>query len=392
MYRIHYGVLRTGSEISELPVETASFGDELRNTGSFQAQVAVGQCGTVDPVTGIRTNGTLWQATRGAFAFWAAEWYDTSINLRTIIAGGPMWSRVGDDETGIKYGGCNLFGMFAHRKLLDQTWTDAQISSSPPLTYANLDLGSIIAAIVQQVATTGVASLPIVFEAPRTGTNTRSYNGYDLSWAGDKITEIGNVESGTGGLGGPDWLFTPRFVAGDFTKIQWVLTTGTAAQPWITQTGATVVLDAGAATQANVGKITVTEDAAKLATTAFAAGGGAQKAHVIASATDTTLTNAGYPRMDGESKSASIDPTLVAAYAQGELTRTKRTPDAVTVDVRASWWWSQGGGVGTTVQLIHPSHPVFGPINLTSRVIKWNVSDLGSVWVTLTLADSLNGV
>lgn len=379
MYRIHYGVLRTGSEISELPVATASFGDELRGTGTFQANVAVGQC----------KNGDLWQATRGAFSFWAAEWFDDG--GRRIVAGGPMFTRSGDDESGITYGGSNLFGLFSHRKLIDQGWTDAQISTNA-LTYSNLDLGSIISAIVQQVTTVGPAQLPLVFEAARTGTNTRTYNGYDLLWAADKITEIGNVESGTGGLGGPDWMFTPRFVAGDFTRIEWVLTTGTAAQPWLTQTGAVVVLDRGAPNQQNVGKITVAEDAGKLVTTAFAAGGGQQKARVIASATDTTLTNANYPRLDGESSNNSIDASLVTAYAQGELTRSKRAPDQVTVDVRASWWWAQGGGAGTTVQLLEPANPVFGPINLTSRVAKWDVAAVDSEWVTLTLEDPLMGV
>lgn len=384
MYRIHYGVLTTGGEIAELPVATASFSDELRGTGSFQAQVAVGQC------SGPKGDqpGFLWQATRGAYTFWAAEWYDDG--GRQIVAGGPLFARSGDNEAGITFGGGNLFAMFAHRKLVDQTWTDAQLSTQH-LTYTG-DLGSIITQIVQQVTTTPAAQLPIVFQSVRTGSNTRTYNGYDLVWAHDKITEIGNVESGTGGLGGPDWLFMPRFVAGDFTKIQWVLTTGTAAQPWLTQTGATVVLDAGAANQQNIGKIVVSEDASKLVTTAFAAGNGVQNAKVIATATDATLTNAGYPRLDGESSNNSVDRMLVGSYAQGELTRSKRITDGTTVEVRASWWWANGSGVGTTVRLLDPKNTVFGPIDLTTRVLKWDVSDVASEWVTLTLADSLNEV
>ena len=385
-YRIHYGVLVTGGEISELPAATASFGDELRGTGTFQAQVAVGQ------TAGAKGNqpGALWQSTRGAFTFWAAEWFDEDTRARVIVAGGPMWSRDGDDESGIAYGGSNMFGMFAHRKLIDQTWTDAQISANA-LTFTGLDLGSIIRGIVAQVTATAPASLPIVFEASRSGSNTRTYNGYDLLWAHDKITELGNVESGTGGLGGPDWLFTPRFKAGDFTHIEWVLTTGTAAQPWLTQTGAMVVLDKGAVGQENVGKVSVKEDAAKLSTTAFAAGSGQQKARVIVSRTDTTLTNANYPRMDVESSNNSIDNALVGVYAQGELTRTSRVPNAAVVEVRASWWWAQGAGTGTTVQLIDPANAVFGPINLKSRVIKWDVAAIDSEWVTLTLADTLGG-
>lgn len=379
MYRIHYGVLRTGGEISELPVASCSFSDELRSTGAFQAQVASGQCG----------NGALWQATRGAYTFWAAEWFDDG--GRRLVAGGPLFARTGDDD-GITYGGSNMFAMMGHRKLINQAWTDAQISANS-LPYSSLDLGSIIAAIVAQVTTTPPADLPIVFEAPRSGTNTRTYNGYDLAWAADKIAEIGNVESGTGGLGGPDWLFTPRFVAGDFTHIEWVLTTGTAAQPWLTQTGATVVLDKGAPNQQNVGPIAVSEDASRLSTTAIAGNSGTEKTKIVRTATDTTLTDAGYPRMDGEAPTSnSPSATEVTNFAQGQLTRTRRAPDAAVVDVRASWWWAQGGGVGTTVQLLDPKHPVFGPINLTSRVIRWDVQDIGSEWVSLTLADTLTGV
>jgi hypothetical protein len=373
-YRIHYGVLRTGSVVGELPVASCSFGDELRSTGSFQAQVAVGQAG----------NGALWQATRGAYTFWAAEWFDQG--GRRLVAGGPILPRSADANS-ITFGGSNLFAMMGHRKLVNQAWTDAQISTSA-LTSTALDLGSIIRAIVVQVS----SDLPIVYEASRSGTNTRTFPGFELAWAADKITEIGNVESGTGGLGGPDWVFTPRFVAGDFTHIEWVLTTGTAAQPWLTQTGPVVVLDKGAPNQQNVGDVTVSEDAAKIATTAFNAGGGTDAAKVIATATDPTLTNAGYPRMDADSTSNANDRPTVQAYAQGLLTRSKRAPAGVTVQVKASWWWAQGGGVGTTVQLLDPKNPMFGSINLTSRVIKWDVQDVASEWVSLTLADTLAGV
>lgn len=96
--------------------------------------------------------------------------------------------------------------------------------------------------------------------------------------------------------------------------------------------------------------------------------------------------------MDVESSNNSIDNALVGIYAQGELTRTSRVPNTATVEVRASWWWAQGGGTGTTVRLVDPSNPVFGPINLTSRVVKWDVAAVDSEWVTLTLADTLNGV
>jgi hypothetical protein len=177
----------------------------------------------------------------------------------------------------------------------------------------------------------------------------------------------------------------------DFTHLEWQFLTGSAATPTLTQTGGPLVLDRGAPGQQNVGPVSVVEDASQLVTTAYDAGGGSQKARVIGSATDATLTNAGYPRLDGDDTSNATDYPTVQGYAAGLLARRGRTPSAVTVTVRASWWWAQGVTTGATVRLIDPSHPVFGHIDLTSRVLRWS-ADVSSEWVTLNLADSLTQV
>lgn len=380
-YVVHYGSLRTGKIISELPVASCTFGDELRGLGSFSATVAVGQAG----------GGALWNATRGAATFWALEW--SSDFGREIIAAGPIFARSGDDST-ITFGGSNLFGMLSHRRLVSPTWSDAQISALS-LTYSNLDLGSIMAGIVAQVCTSAPADLPIVLEAPRVGINTRTYFGYDLADAASRISELGNVEDGTAGLGGPDWLFAPRFHGGatvtvDFTRVEWLFRTGSAAAPTLTDP-VVIVLDRTAFRQQNVGPISVSEDAANLATVVFASGGGSEVGKVIATAADATLTSAGYPRMDATVSSNSTTYADVSAQAAGLLTAQRTTPSAVTVTVRADQWWAASAHVGTTVRLLDPHHPMFGKIDLTSRVMKWS-ADVASTWVTLTLADSLTEV
>ena len=336
--------------------------------------------------------GSLWQATRGARAFWALEW--SADSNRRIVAAGPVWTRTGDDN-GIQYGGAGLFSLFGHRKLLDQTWTDAQITIGA-LTYSLLDLGSIMAAIAARVTAVAPADVPITFEAPRVDVNVRTYQGYDLSYADAMITELGNVSAGTQGNGGPDWAFTPQFkgnwtTAPDFTRVEWMMTTGATASPNLTQTGPALVIDRSAPQQQNVGAVSVVEDASALATTFFNAGGGSQASKVIGSATDATLTNLGYPRLDGDDTSSSTDYVTVAGYAAGGLVQRGRTPSGTTVLVRASWWWAQGLNVGATVRLIDPDHAVFGAIDLTSRVLKWS-ADVTSDWVQLTLADSLTQV
>lgn len=378
-YTVHYGTLRTGQIVSSLPVSSASFGDEMRGSGSFSASV---------PLDHAR-GGELWQATRAGLIFWAVEW--SGDGGRRIVAAGPVWSRTGDDG-GISLGGGNLFTVFSRRKAINQVWTDAQVASSA-VTFSSLDLGSIIAALVQLTATSGAASLPINFEDPRAGINTRTYNGYDLPNVDSMVTEIGNIEIGTQGNGGPDWLFVPQFKgdmtsAVDYTRIEWALVTGTTTAPGVTQDGPAAVIDRGALMQEVVGPLSVVEDAGSLATKVFNAGAGTEKAKIIASATDTFLTGLGYPRLDGDGTSNATDYATVAAYAAGMLARRKRTPSAVTVQVRASWWWDQGLTTGATVRLLDPNHPLFGPVDLTSRVLRWT-GDVSSEWLTLTLADSL---
>lgn len=377
-YLVHYGTLRTGADISVLPVMSCTFGDELKGVGSFSASVAVGQT----------NGGALWDETRGATSFWAVEW--ASDFGREIVAAGPIFARSGDDQ-GITYGGSNLFAMMAHRRLIGAGWTDAQIPALA-LTYEGLDLGSIMRAIVVETCTSPPADLPIVFEDPRAGVNVRTYNGYDLGDVGQAMDNLGAVEEGTFGLGAPDWIFAPRFKGGatstvDFTHLEWMLRTGSATVPGLTSPTA-LVLDRGAHGQQDIGAVSVVEDAAALSTRAFVTGAGTEKAKVVASSTDSTLTDAGYPRMDTASSSNALLFATVKGQSAAALTGSKRTPSATTVSVRAAFWWTNGSGTGTTVRLLDPHHPVFGPVDLTSRVVKWS-GDVASSWVTLTLADSL---
>jgi len=388
-YTVHYGNLRTGSDISLLPVTSCTFGDELRGAGNFSASVAAGQTAGRDG----KQPGALWRATRGANSFWAVEWADAG--GRRIVAAGPIYARAATDD-GITFGGGNMFTMLAHRKLVDPAWSDAAISATA-LVWYNLDLGSIMREIVSRVCTTPPGDLPIVLEPTRTGVNTRTYNGFDVATAADRIVELSNVQDGTGGLGGPDWQFIPRFkgdltTAVDYTHVEWALMTGTAAHPAVPVVDvAPLVLDRGAPMQQTVGPVTVAEDASNLATHAFTAGAGTDKAKVIASTVDATLTGQGYPRMDVSETSNALDYGTVHASSAGLLARRRQIPQGVTVSVRASWWWAQTGRVGTQVRLIDPAHPVLGPIDLTSRVAKWS-ADVDTQWVALTLADAVTGL
>lgn len=365
-YLVHYGQLTTGRLTATLPASACTFADELRGVGSFDATVPPGQA------------SGLWGATRGAFSLWAVEWAGNG--GRQIVAAGPIYARQGASD-GIRYGGSGMYSMLSHRALLDPSWTDAQIPTGV-LTWSGVDLGTIIRGIVSTVC----ADLPITYESSRSGVSTRTYYGYEGALAADRIAEIGAVSAGTDGLGGPDWLLSPQFVAGDPTRIQWALTTGTPSAPWLTP-AQQVILDRSAPTQQVLRDVRVSEDSAQLVTRGINLGGGSEGARVVATASSTALTVAGYPRMDATSTSNSLDGPTVAGYAGGLLARRSLPPQAIEVDVDADYWWTNGGPVGTSVRLVDTGN-IIGPIDVTTRVLAWK-ADVAQPHITLTLADTL---
>jgi hypothetical protein len=82
-----------------------------------------------------------------------------------------------------------------------------------------------------------------------------------------------------------------------------------------------------------------------------------------------------------------LNPAVVQGYADGALAKWKRPLRSVKVQVSAAWWWSKNGRVGDQVHLT-ANHRVLGALDVTSRItnVAW---DKASIWVTLTLADTL---
>lgn len=101
------------------------------------------------------------------------------------------------------------------------------------LEWSGVSLGSLVGRIVGQATSKRVGWLPIVVPAEVAADRQRTYEGWNLgnNMAWKRIVEITEV------IGGPDVAFRPRFVPGsNRTRFEWVLVTGTEAQPSIAQT------------------------------------------------------------------------------------------------------------------------------------------------------------
>jgi hypothetical protein len=363
MYLVHYGDLRTGRLTATMPAASASWTTELLSAGSASVSLA--------PTARARE---VWQAASAGASLWAVEWAEGG--ARRILAAGPIWTKDLDEDS-VTLGGSGLFSVFAKRRLVANVAASAVPKTD--LTYSGLDLGSIQRAIVAQVLALPDGDLPVVLEAPRAGTHSRAYLGYETTWVAQRLSELASVDNG------PEFSFSPRLTS-DGLGVEWVLRTGTETAPHLGRT-APVVLDGTAPLQRLIRGVSGGVDASTLSTTAWAVGGGTERAQVVRSSSDSTLTERGFPRLEVEETNEATDSATVQAYAAGLQARTSRPAQALTVTVDAAAWYASGADLGDTVRVLY-RHPIVGPLDITSRVTATSAS-LDAPVVVLTLADTL---
>lgn len=155
------------------------------------------------------------------------------------------------------------------------------------LAFQNLTLGTIAKRIVQNTLQMPGGTLPIVFGADEIGTDTRSYDGFKLPNLAAELDQIRNA------AGGPDIEFRPRF-AGDGDRIEFVLLTGTAADPLLHQDGSDWVWDA-TVVRGPVVDIQVAVDASMRTNFAWTTGTGQDTALRISPRTNNADWQRGYP-------------------------------------------------------------------------------------------------
>lgn len=373
-YVVHYADTRTGRLLGTLPVaDGASLSFSHGILGEASCSLEVG------PHPRTRK---LWEATPGGKTMWAVEW--TREKTRRICAAGVVWPRRADADR-FTLGGGSIHTMFGRRKLY--TAENAAIIQNFDFTRSNLDIGSIMRALLSWSMGTPNGTLPIVLEAERAGTHTRTYLGYELPWIADLIDDLSKVVPGDG-QPGTEFAYQPRLSPTDPNRVEFEFLTGTQAQPQLTRAVPAVVLDRTAPKQDRVGDIGVEDSASGMGDVAWAKGGGSERATVIRRANDPDPLS-GWPRLEVEDTNNSEDGTRVQEYADRLQRATARPLRGVTVAVKASWWWEQGVRLGDVVRVVDPNHRVLGSLDVTSRLLGES-GQVGSEWVDLTLADTIS--
>jgi hypothetical protein len=232
-----------------------------------------------------------------------------------VAQAGPTFSYSYDEGSrALSVSGTGLAGLFDRRVLRNSAPYTAIANPSEDVTISNRSLRGIAREIVAtNLAQTGY-NLPIDLPAPESGTNTRTYYGYDLATVWSRLQDLSGV------IGGPELDFWPYLVPAE-NKLRWQLLIG---NPLLGDQQSAAVWDyTGALSAIDVD----VNGSASPATRVWVKGSGTERSLLTGYAEDPTLIGLGFPPtdyVDGDHTSVTEQGTL-QGYAAADLAAF-RTP------------------------------------------------------------------
>lgn len=230
----------------------------------------------------------------------------------------------GDRSVGgdVEVNGASVYSLLALRP----AWTTA---ADPPSQLADLkvrgSLAQMAAAIIGNAL--GWGPLPIAVPAGLPGGGwERNYPSYELHDAASRLLELTDDQGGR-----LDVHFNPRWVGGRHDRVEWEVRLGEPlagpAVPWRWDSRADHTV-----------RITEQWGGGEIATTAWLAGEGQERARLIRRASSPTLLASGWPelhRIDGSTYGSVTDGTTLSAYAAAEVEVGLKRSGQVAYVVRA---------------------------------------------------------
>lgn len=309
MIRIVCGELVTGRVLADVPT--------VDNGASWST--TLNDAGTVDAVVPLRAAEVRSRREQLLGYLEPTRCYLAAVtDDGDVLEAGPIWKHSFDDATGqLKVGAAGLMSYFDHR-LLVKVLAPGERVQDTALSWSGLSLATIAKRLLQAAMSHTGGTLPLVLPADEPGTSVRNYPGYELAVVGERVRQLIEVQ------GGPDIALQPRLVDGG-TRLEWVMRTGTMADPLLHQAGDDWAWDRGAA-RGSLTKLSVDVDATGVAHRTWAIGSGMESALMLGTAYDPTPLDAGYPLLETTGSFTTVleQPTLDAHAAA--LADTARRP------------------------------------------------------------------
>jgi hypothetical protein len=313
----------TGEVIDEIPLAgVPQWMTKINDTGSWTIQTQIGT-DTFDS-GGCLSKQHLREIT-DPWRHSVAICWGTGSRSDYIVQAGPITSRANLQSGAgqpplLQIGGLGPWGVLLKTMQLASSWPGVSLTQPGG---ADTNYTDSLWGIATDILTNAVARNPIPLDIPTFaggGTNVRNYFGYDLATAGQRLQELTQV------IGGPDVYLKPYFF--DNNHIHHNVLIG---QPMLVTSGNPIVFDY----PGSIKQILESLDGSNQATTTFEKGDGIEYAMLWAQSIDTTLTNAGWPKLETTDNSHSdvvLQATLQEwADGQQQLNGIGVTTYAITV-------------------------------------------------------------
>lgn len=297
-YRYLFADLRTNKVLAELPVRRPHFELGLPRAGSFSATLPLTdpKITALDPINATIPTRTAIYVDRDGVLLW----------------GGIIWTRRYKSATKtLELAGAEFRSYFDHR--------DIVVTAS----YAGADQLAIARALVTDAQAYTGGDIGISVGTQVSGVlRDRTYNGYELKNLGEALTQLSEVENGF------DLAVDVAYVAGVPTK---TLSLGYPRRGRRAPDSGWLFDYPG-----NIADYDWPEDGTAMATTRRATGAGDQQGMLVASATDPSLIDAGYPLLeDVRAYGDVVIQSTLQAHANADLAASKQILTLPTLTVRA---------------------------------------------------------
>lgn len=312
----------TGNIMDDInPRDLPTFSRKINDKGSWTINVVPDDNADVDLHSYVTAGHYSWLILYGSY----------------VVQAGPTFTHTYTESTRtLSVSGTGIQGLFDRRVLRNPSGTVAIVDPSQDLTLTG-SLRDIARQIVSNnLAQTGYG-LPIDLPAAESGTNTRTYYGYDLATVWTRLDELSKVDSG------PELDFAPYLVSGA-NQVRWQLNIG---GPLLGNQTSAAVWDYGGALSAID---TDSNGSASPCTRVWVKGSGSERALLTGFAEDTTLTGQGYPPTDyvDANHTSVVDQPTLDSYAAVDRAQLSAAVQTYTCSVRIDGT-SQGGQVVSPV-------------------------------------------
>jgi hypothetical protein len=352
---------KTGKILAYVPVVDPKWGMRLNDGGPLSATIMA----TSKEVRGLDLN-SLTTSNRRFLGFAVGDF---------VIDAGPIQSRSYKAGSGrLEVTAASLWRVFDRRKVLPGAALSQGASPATKWTMrvpasGTTSLGSIAREIVrvstQDNPYADAGALNVVLPPELAGGHFRTYQGYDLRWQGEALRQLTEV------IDGPDIRFRPRFSGADPTVVEWVMETGTEAEPMLFQNGPDWVWD-GSRPDSGVVGFDADEDGSEMASRAWAPGSGQERDMKLGKATDTTLIDLDWPWLETDSASKQEeDQTVLDGQAQQTVQEAAGPLVSFGIEVRADRDPLLGTYLpGDFARVVVPEgHPILAPGPVRVRIM-----------------------